>query len=97
MLTGMRTAIKYFTIGLLAGLLIAPRKGDETRSMLVDRGRDYVQIENGHDQAGDLIHQTLRDVSGRGRYRIGGCVLDHIGTEIACGEGTKQWTRRARG
>jgi gas vesicle protein len=43
MLRGMRTAIKYFTIGLLAGLLLAPRKGDETRKLLMNRGKEYVQ------------------------------------------------------
>ena len=43
MLRGIRTAIKYFTIGLLAGLLLAPRKGDETRKLLMDRGKDYMQ------------------------------------------------------
>jgi len=43
MLRGTRTAIKYFTIGLLAGLLLAPRKGDETRKLLVERGKEYMQ------------------------------------------------------
>ena len=43
MLSGMRAALKYFTIGLLAGLLFAPRKGDETRKLLMDRGKDYMQ------------------------------------------------------
>jgi len=43
MLRGLRTAIKYFTIGLLAGLLLAPRKGDETRKLLMTRGKEYVQ------------------------------------------------------
>ena len=43
MLRGIRTAIKYFTLGLLAGLLMAPRKGEQTRKLLVDRGKDYVQ------------------------------------------------------
>ena len=43
MLRGMRTAIKYFTIGLLAGLLLAPRKGDETRKLLMERGKEYLQ------------------------------------------------------
>ena len=43
MLRGIRTAIKYFTIGLLAGLLLAPRKGEETRRLLMERGKDYVQ------------------------------------------------------
>jgi len=43
MLRGIRTAIKYFTIGLLAGLLMAPRKGEETRKLLMERGKEYVQ------------------------------------------------------
>jgi gas vesicle protein len=43
MLRGMRTAVKYFTIGLLAGLLLAPRKGEETRKLLMERGKEYVQ------------------------------------------------------
>lgn len=43
MLKGLRTAIKYFTIGLLAGLLLAPRKGDETRKLLMERGKEYMQ------------------------------------------------------
>jgi gas vesicle protein len=43
MLRGLRTAIKYFTIGLLAGVLLAPRKGEETRKLLVDRGKEYAQ------------------------------------------------------
>jgi len=43
MLSGARTAIKYFTIGLLAGLLLAPRKGEDTRKLLVERGKEYVQ------------------------------------------------------
>lgn len=43
MLKGLRTAIKYFTIGLLAGLLLAPRKGDETRKLLMERGKEYAQ------------------------------------------------------
>jgi gas vesicle protein len=43
MLTGLRTALKYFTIGLLAGLLLAPRRGEDTRKLLMERGKDYVQ------------------------------------------------------
>lgn len=39
---GMRIAVKWLTIGLLAGLLLAPRKGDETRKLLVERGKEYV-------------------------------------------------------
>ncbi len=40
---GMRIAVKWLTIGLLAGLLLAPRKGDETRKLLMDRGKEYFQ------------------------------------------------------
>ena len=43
MVRGLRTAIKYFTIGLLAGLLLAPRKGEDTRKLLVERGKEYFQ------------------------------------------------------
>ena len=43
MLRGLRTALKYFTIGLLAGLLLAPRKGEDTRKLLMERGKEYVQ------------------------------------------------------
>jgi len=43
MLRGLRTAIKYFTIGLLAGLIMAPRKGEETRQLLMERGKEYMQ------------------------------------------------------
>ncbi len=39
----MRIAVKYLTIGLLAGLLLAPRKGDDTRKLLVERGKEYLQ------------------------------------------------------
>jgi gas vesicle protein len=39
----MRIAIKWLTIGLLAGLLLAPRKGDETRKLLMERGKEYFQ------------------------------------------------------
>ena len=37
MLRGLRTAIQYFTVGLALGLLLAPRKGEETRSLLFDQ------------------------------------------------------------
>ncbi len=74
MLKGLRTALKYFTLGLLAGLLLAPRKGDETRSMLMDRGREYIkELMNSGQQAasdfaqraGDAAHETLK-TNGRG-------------------------------
>jgi len=38
---GMRIAVKWLTIGLLAGLLLAPRKGDDTRKLLMERGKEY--------------------------------------------------------
>lgn len=43
MLRGLRTAIQYFTLGLGLGLLLAPRKGDETRTILMDQIRSYLQ------------------------------------------------------
>jgi len=43
MLRGIRTAAKYFTIGLLAGLLLAPRNGEATRKLLMERGKEYLQ------------------------------------------------------
>jgi gas vesicle protein len=60
MLRGFRTALKYFTLGLLAGLLMAPRKGDDTRTMLVDRGRNYLKelISSGQQAAADLGGQA---------------------------------------
>ncbi len=55
MLTGVRIAIKYFTIGLVAGLLLAPRRGEETRRMLMDRGKEYVQ------EMLNVTEQTVRE------------------------------------
>ena len=43
MLKGLRTAIKYFVIGLIAGLIFAPRKGSETRELLATRGKEYAE------------------------------------------------------
>ena len=42
MLSSIRTAIKFFTIGLLAGLLLAPRRGEETRQLMMERGKELV-------------------------------------------------------
>ncbi len=55
MLKGLRSALKFFTLGLLAGLLLAPRKGDDTRALLVDRGREYFKelVSNGRQAVGD--------------------------------------------
>lgn len=43
MLKGLRTGIKFFTIGLVAGLILAPRKGSETFKLLVGRGKEYAE------------------------------------------------------
>jgi gas vesicle protein len=59
MLRGMRTAVKYFTLGLLAGLLLAPRKGEETRKLLMERGKDYVQ------EALSVTEETTREARGQ--------------------------------
>lgn len=36
MIRNMRTAVKFFVYGLLAGLLFAPRSGNETRQELMN-------------------------------------------------------------
>jgi len=56
MLKGVRVSVKYFTLGLLAGLLVAPRKGDDTRALLVERGREYLKelMSSGQQAAADL-------------------------------------------
>lgn len=61
MLRGLRTAIKYFTIGLLAGLLLAPRKGTETRKLLVERGKEYIQ--DAMHVAEDKVHDATSSAS----------------------------------
>lgn len=43
MLRTIRLAIKYTTLGLLAGVILAPRKGEETRQMVVDRTKQLLQ------------------------------------------------------
>lgn len=36
MIKNLRTAVKFFVYGLLAGLLFAPRSGDESRKELMN-------------------------------------------------------------
>ena len=43
MLKGLRTAIKYFALGLLAGVIFAPRKGSATLNMLMGHSKELVQ------------------------------------------------------
>jgi len=43
MLRTVRMALKYTTLGLLAGLILAPRKGEETRQLVVDRTKQLLQ------------------------------------------------------
>ena len=38
-----RVALKYFTFGLVFGLLFAPRAGQETRGMLISRVSALIQ------------------------------------------------------
>jgi len=64
---GIRIAIKYLTIGLLAGLLLAPRKGDETRAILLDRAQDYIKellgmAQGAADKAADKAQDLADDV-----------------------------------
>jgi hypothetical protein len=39
----IRVALKYFAFGLAAGLLLAPRAGSETRTMLIGRVTNLLQ------------------------------------------------------
>ena len=39
----LRISIKFFTFGLLAGLLFAPRPGKETRRQIIDHASTRVQ------------------------------------------------------
>lgn len=70
MLRGLRTAIQYFTLGLALGLLLAPRKGDETRAILFDQIRSYLQdaFAAAQGAAPDSTHHPA-DVS-RDAYRV---------------------------
>ncbi|HBY60793.1 MAG TPA: YtxH domain-containing protein [Solibacterales bacterium] len=58
--------ISYFLLGLgvgvAAGLLLAPKSGEETRQLLrskADEGADYLKRRSGElkDQAGDLLER----------------------------------------
>lgn len=72
MLRGLRTAIQYFTIGLALGLLLAPRKGEETRSLLFDQMRSYMQEGMGGmvgGTPGDSGHHPEDPT--RASYRVG--------------------------
>jgi hypothetical protein len=42
MIARTRTALKFFTIGLLIGLFLAPRSGAETRAEIVSWGKSRV-------------------------------------------------------
>jgi gas vesicle protein len=70
MLRGLRTAIQYFTLGLALGLLLAPRKGDETRAMLIDQIRSYAQdaFQGAQGAMSDDGHHP--DDASRGAYRV---------------------------
>ena len=39
MFSFMRTSLRFFVIGFVAGTLFAPRPGEETRRMLVEKAR----------------------------------------------------------
>jgi hypothetical protein len=51
MLSTIRTALKYLTLGLLAGVLVAPRKGEDTRRLIAERAKDFIQEVGTADKA----------------------------------------------
>jgi hypothetical protein len=71
MLRGLRTAIQYFTLGLALGLLLAPRKGDETRALLVEQLRSYMgdAMNNARGASPDSAHHP--EDGTRAAYRVG--------------------------
>jgi len=71
MLRGLRTAIQFFTVGLALGLLLAPRKGDETRSLLLDQLRGYLQDAMSGMGRGNADQTHHPDDSSQNAYRVG--------------------------
>ena len=43
MLRTVRMALKYTTLGLLAGVILAPRKGEDTRKLVADKTKQLLQ------------------------------------------------------
>lgn len=70
MLRGLRTAIQYFTLGLGLGLLLAPRKGDETRALLVDQIRSYLQDAFAGARGAMVASDHHPDDPSRDAYRV---------------------------
>ncbi len=46
------TAIKYLLLGMVLGLLIAPRSGEETRRLLRERGATWLRETLEEETAG---------------------------------------------
>ncbi len=43
MLRTVRMALKYTTLGLLAGVILAPRKGEDTRKLVASKTKQLLQ------------------------------------------------------
>jgi len=71
MLRGLRTALQFFTLGLAIGLVLAPRKGDETRALLFDQLRGYLQDAMGGMSGGNSDDVHHPDDTTRDAYRVG--------------------------
>ena len=59
MIKNMQTAVKFFVYGLVAGLLFAPRSGNETRQELLNWVSATVK-----ETAGTLTGQSSQPSSG---------------------------------
>ena len=59
MLKGLRTAIKYFALGLLAGVIFAPRKGSATLNMLMGRRNELVHSDPGVDSTSNASPRPI--------------------------------------
>jgi gas vesicle protein len=51
MLRSLRMALKYATLGLLAGVVLAPRKGEDTRKLVMDRTKQLLHEVVSGDKA----------------------------------------------
>jgi len=77
-----RNNLPYFLlgigVGLAAGLLFAPKSGEETRALLkghADEGRDFVKRKSGEfkETAGDFVERG-RDAVSRQREQVAAAV-----------------------
>jgi gas vesicle protein len=66
----MRVIIALFTglaVGVVIGILVAPKSGKETRNDLMDRGERLMEM--GKESVSDVVEKT-KDLAGSGKKKI---------------------------